>query len=795
MKAFLLLLLAVLPPDRLADPALVRLEQALRDARTIGRVVCVAAHPDDEDGATLALLRHRYGLRTFCVFANRGEGGQNERGPELGRRLGAIREAETLAAMDLVGARAYFLGLEDFGYTKTAEEAFRRWGEERTVERLVRAIRALRPDVVFTNHDPDHGHGQHRAVARALRRAFDLAGDEGAFPEHGREGLEPWEPTLLLERLGAPGGAPLPDPPPDASSIVSIDTALLDPVRGLLHTEIAHLALKRHASQGRWERFGDGRRIFRVVARRHELFLPPEESPFDPLALTRLRVFRALAEQRPERRLEERLVDPGLLRMPDLSADGPDSARALALELARRRDALPRPAGRGPLARSLARDLDEVRARIDEAIALALGLRYEVHPVDDPAVAPRILFEERLVFPPDAGAFEVEGDQAAEFASRPGTRTRRFTVTVPPTSFTVPLDASPAYDAFDPMRTLGSMTRTIVHEPTGLRFTLERPISADVRPPVLVEPLPECLVLRQGGPRRPLVLLVDVASPLEHDLEARVRFGPAGERRVRLPLGAAGVRRVAARPPEVRPGVHPIDVSVADDRVVVRGRPRLAVVSAKVVPGVRVGVVRSYDGTLLWALESLGVEARELDANDLLFGDLARFDLVLVDIRALLVRPELDAARERLFRFVENGGTLGVFYHKTMEWNPRPLSPWRLPLTRDRVTREDAAVRLLAPDHPLLARPNRLGPSDFEGWVQERGLYFPAADHDPRLVELLETGDPGDAPLRTGLLAGDLGRGHYVYTSLVWYRQWRAGVPGAFRFLANLVSYAARTPP
>jgi hypothetical protein len=146
-------------------------------------------------------------------------------------------------------------------------------------------------------------------------------------------------------------------------------------------------------------------------------------------------------------------------------------------------------------------------------------------------------------------------------------------------------------------------------------------------------------------------------------------------------------------------------------------------------------------------------------------------------------------ANSRLLKFVENGGTMIVFYHKTNEWNPHPqLAPYPLTLGDDRVTEEDAPIEILEPRHSLFNFPNRITQSDFADWIQERGLYFPR-QWDPQYTALLSTHDKGEAPLKGGLLVGKYGKGNYIHTSLVWYRQLRAGIPGGYRFFANLISY------
>ena len=211
----------------------------------------------------------------------------------------------------------------------------------------------------------------------------------------------------------------------------------------------------------------------------------------------------------------------------------------------------------------------------------------------------------------------------------------------------------------------------------------------------------------------------------------------------------------------------------------------------RTAPDLLVGIVKSYDDTLESALTTLDVPFELLDRETLLRGELDRYDTILVDIRAYLVREDLRRGNQRLLDYAKRGGAVVLFYQKVFEWNANygnpPFAPYPLEISRNRVTVETAPITLLRPEHPLLAWPNRLQPEDWDGWVQERGLYFAGA-HDAAFEPLLASNDPGERPLDGGYLAARYGDGWYVYTAYVWYRQLRAGIPGSFRALANMVS-------
>jgi hypothetical protein len=239
-----------------------------------------------------------------------------------------------------------------------------------------------------------------------------------------------------------------------------------------------------------------------------------------------------------------------------------------------------------------------------------------------------------------------------------------------------------------------------------------------------------------------------------------------------------------------------VDLPIPKEPITQKPVP-LIYVDALVARELRVGFLPSFDETLASALTSLGVDAKKLSVDDIAKSDLSTFDTIIIDNRGYEAHPGLVGVNDRLLKFAEDGGTLLVFYHKANEWNPdanrnRPqLAPYPIILSDDRVTEEDAPVTFLLPRHPLMNVPNRITQADFANWIQERGLYFPK-EWDAHYAALLATSDKGEPPLRGGLLVARYGKGNYIYTSMVWYRQLRAGIPGGYRFFANLISYGKK---
>jgi hypothetical protein len=214
------------------------------------------------------------------------------------------------------------------------------------------------------------------------------------------------------------------------------------------------------------------------------------------------------------------------------------------------------------------------------------------------------------------------------------------------------------------------------------------------------------------------------------------------------------------------------------------------VFDAAVADDVTVGIVESYDNTLEAVCDELGVQYRLLGEKDLHSDDLSRFQTIVIDIRAYLVRDDLKTNNTRLLEYVRNGGNLVVMYQRDQEWRPE-FAPYPFDITRRRVTVEEAPIVMLDPGHPLLTTPNKIGEADWADWIQERGVYFPG-NVPQQYTRLLSTNDPDEPPLTTGYLVADFGKGSYIYTSLVWYRELKESNPGAYRCFANMVSYPRR---
>ena len=776
-----------------SEPDKAELYQALLDLTNPWTVMCVAAHPDDEDGSTLTVLRRKYGVHTVSLFSTFGEGGQNAVGPDLYEELGVIRARETMAAAEVQGSEPHFLGFKDFGFSKSAEEAFRAWGERELLRRMVLQIRLLRPDVIITNHDTTSGHGHHQATGRMILQAFDAAADPKQFPEQLAQ-AGPWQVQRLFVRSRGQAEA--------TAQTFTIDPNENDPVRGITYAQEALAGLQKHATQGPWPRTvppGGARQIRYTLVKQAASApaLPANaKTPIDGLTLPET-VAAKLAAPTVEGKPLTELIDRRLELF-------------VALLNARRRGTFTAP--------KEVVDIDPHRfklmsSRLDNALATASGASIAVTP-EGAALVPGEEAQLAAVVS-NGGVAEIQikqlrfrglgMDTQLNTAEKilPGTETAaEVKVNIPKTeNLTVP-SSEHLYDGRlfgEPLHVEADLSIE------GVSFTVENDTRRDVTPAVeIVKVEPSPYVSTPATSQKPLDFNVTLKNHLRTDFRGLLRVsGQSLEtgREINLHPDETTTSNIVVRTALPLTGqtqgsnvAITVDLPNPKEPIAKRNVP-LVYAEALVVSGRKVGYLPSSDETFQRALTALGVDAKQLSVDEIAKSDLSVFNTIIIDNRGYDAHQDLIPVNNRLLKFVEDGGTLLVFYHKTNEWNPndkRPqLAPYPIIVGDERVTEEDAPITFLQPRHPLLNFPNRITQKDFANWVQERGLYFPR-EWDQHYTAILATSDKGEPPLKGGLLVAPYGRGNYIYTSFVWYRQLRAGLPGGYRMFANLISYGRR---
>jgi LmbE family N-acetylglucosaminyl deacetylase len=792
------------------------LHQSLLDLSNPWTVMCVAAHPDDEDGATLTVLRRKYGVHTVTVFSTYGEGGQNATGPELYEELGAIRARETLAAAEIQGSEAWFLALRDFGFSKSAEEAFRIWGHDEALSRLVLKIRTLRPDVIITNHDADSGHGHHQATGRLVLEAFDAAADERRFPEQLRKpGVRPWQAQRIFVRVkyeSGTGSRALEEAAERAGKIITVNPNERDALRGSTYAEQALQALHRHASQGPW----------------------PQAVPESGVPLIRYRLAREADRAVPLPANAQTFLDE--LRLPAevaaLFAPPTIDNRPLVDFIAQPErvfDAIMTARKEGRLSsQNTANKIEPpqlklIKERTQSALAASSGITATLTPQEKVFVPQTQASFSLTISNRGQRAATIKGVQVSSWQGlrnvkfpallMPGaTLKRTLTINVPKNiEVNLPRSAH-LYDE----RLFGQQVRALIKVAVkDESFSLPVNAQVDIAAAVEVARIsPSPFVFTPGNINRPQSFTFNIINHQRAAFAGRVGSVNPADRfsfsNVAFNLASNEARNIAVRMPDNMVGALAFDARQSSpampknlrfmiyparsSKPITQGTIPIIYSDARVAPNLRVGYIRSFDDTLRDALGALGVEAKELTIDDVRAGDLRGYSTIIVDNRGYQAHAELVSLNSRLLEYVHTGGTLIVFYHKANEWNPdaqkkrTQLAPYPITLGNARVTNEAAPVAFMEADSALLNFPNKIETKDFDGWIQERGLYYPK-EWDARYSAPLSTGDAGEAPLRGGLLAADYGRGQYIYTSIVWYRQLRAGIPGAYRLFANMISY------
>lgn len=765
-----------------AQPS-VAVQQAFLDLTNDGVIMCVSAHPDDEDGATLAYYRMKYGVKTYSVFLTRGEGGQNEKGPELYEELGVLRTAETGAAGRIQETEVHFLNFKDFGYSKTATEAFQKWGRDEVIRRLVYIIRKLKPDVIFSNLNPLDGHGHHQAAAVATIAAFDAAADSTYAPEQLKlPEITIWQPkkfyirTINRPELGYGDWGKY----DVANNITEVNAA-----RGMDYVDIATMALHMHRTQGMERadarRFTRGQSRYKLV-RESSLFERDTTSFFggidlwDDPALQPLRQVRSVLST----------ISPDLPQ---------DSLLRIASSILKEVQSFKSAEKLSPLGKRM---LGHWRQELERVVSLVCNIDASLA-LADTIIVPRqrVNCELALSSPrcmigsvkigfvlPEGWAVSEASGAAPQFGKNLYSRDYILTVGEAPI-LTLP-KASAQYRPIETDQEVAAIVNCSIN---GYPFVLTVPAKFDVAPPQTLTVLPS--VSRMSSSTltagRSFEYAVKNYRPglMAGRVSAQVPKGwnaSSSEYRIEREDSVARGTILVRAPEDAKPGDYRVrfKTEFTTQDVTVR------IFDVKVAKDVRLGIIKSYDNTLEAAASEIGVPYELLARKDL-ESSLSRYTTIVIDIRAYLVRDDLKAHMSRLLEYVKDGGNLVVMYQRPQEWKPE-YSPFPFHISDKRVTFEDAPVDVLEPRHPLFNAPNVIGPDAWVDWKQERAIYLPT-DVPFQFTRLLSSHDPDETPLTTGYIVARYGKGSYIYTSYVWYRQLKEEHAGAFRCFANMISY------
>jgi LmbE family N-acetylglucosaminyl deacetylase len=859
--AFLTLTLLLAPTvgrAQLEPPSTGGAATLARERRMLGhyeRVLMIGAHPDDEDTELLTLVTRQMGAEAAYLSLNRGEGGQNLIGSELGPALGLLRTEELLAARRLDGAHQFFTRAYDFGFSKTLDETWKHWPRDTILKDVVRVIRRFRPQIVVSvfSGTPRDGHGQHQAAGWAAQEAFRIAGDSTRFPELEREeGLRAWRPLKLYRSARFDTSA----------TTLTLEGGALDPTAGKSYHQIAMESRSRHRSQdmGRLQELGPSPVRLSLIADstghgRGGLFAGVDTSlaamdfgrgedrsaATDGAASDWASVARQLATLPAE-------PAPGRATLAVLV--GARAAFEALLPVVRRGDSAVRQAS--------IEQRDQLD-HLDRAAAAASGVVLDATADDDEVVDGQPLHVTVSVWNTTADTVRISADVggAGEWTVSPGgfghrlfpgqllheqlTATVAGAVTAPYFTLDQPEPAIYRWHAASPatlglpfapppltvrLRVSGDTDQRDFYATREVTYRTRDEASGEVRLPITVIPrvdvkLEPATALWVAGGSAPHTVTVVLTHGARDTTEGRLRLEvPAGwtapaprnfrftregesesySFEVKPPAGVRdgsfALRAVAgdAGGHRYAEGVVTVDYPhIRPEPYTVAAETRVRIAPLALPPLKAVGYVRGAADRVPEALRSVGVPVELLDARTLARGDLSRYDAIVIGPRAYETDSALVEHNGRLLDYARAGGLLLVQYqqYQFVRGGFAPY-PFTIASPHDRVTEEDAPVRTLRDDR-LLHAPNEIGAADWRGWVQERGLYF-AHSWDPHYRTLLEMHDTGEPPKEGGLLIAPLGRGTYVYTGLAFFRELPAAVPGAYRLFVNLLALRGQHP-
>ncbi len=857
---------------------------------TTARLMQVVAHPDDEDGGMLTLEARGRGVSTLLMTLNRGEGGQNKIGSNLSDVLGVLRAEELLASDQYYGVQERFSRVADFGFSKSAEETFTKWGGHDTaLGDMVRVIRTFRPDVLVARFSgtPRDGHGHHQASSILTKEAFRAAADPKRFPEQIAQGLEPWQAKkFYIGNVCAFGAQTC----PDADWTLKLNTGEHSAELGMSYVQFAMEGLRHQMSQGaaNWtvdpgDRFTFYRLVDSVISSTvgkdgHE------KSFFDGIDTTWAGLASGLgAEEKKVPRLRQELTDIAKqVEQAAASAKGSDASAAAAPLMKVVAD-LNRVTGevRGSMLGTAAKldlltRIADKRQQAETALNLALGVSLRADSMSPrgsgvdgegileaarnvTAVSPgeefmvEVTFHNGSKLPLEidhlklevpAGWNTISGKVRPEIVKAGDDLHANFRLRVPKdTPYTRPYwhRDNPETEAVNHID--NEKYTTLPFPPPALRARVEyvvgtgagqtrngitavvvtpfvddagkpgaRPLAIVPAFSVMLEPGTQVISTHNGSES---TVTVGVASNLTREVRGvlRLELPPGwrseptqfavelkkrGEKQdfqfkvftTGLQQGRTAVRAVLESDGEKYSEGYTLVTreDLGSFYYYQPARQRVSIVDVQTPHDLKVGYIMGAGDDIPTVLQQVGMDVALIPAAKIVDQDFSQYGTIVLGIRAYDTQKDVAANNKKLLDFVSAGGTLVVQYNTgTADFNAGKFTPYPAELSRARVSVEEAPVEILAPDDSVFHDPNTITAHDFEGWVQERGLYF-MDKWDEHFTPLLSCHDPGEDAQKGGLLRAQYGKGTYIYTGYAFFRQLPAGVPGAVRLYVNLLS-------
>jgi LmbE family N-acetylglucosaminyl deacetylase len=797
----------------------------LQKLNFLGSVLYVAAHPDDENTRAIAYLANDRLATTAYLSMTRGDGGQNLIGPEMRDLLGLIRTQELLAARRIDGGEQYFTRAIDFGFSKNYKETLEIWNKDEILSDVIRIIRQFKPDVILTRFPADEraGHGHHTSSAILAEEAFDLTNNPAVYPDQVKQ-FGTWQVSALYTNTGRWWNQTIDENTP---GILTMNVGTYNSLLGKSYSEIAAESRTQHKSQGFGSpgRRGDAYEFFEYV-KGHRA----EKDVFEKINTTWSRVSGS--------EKVKALIDQAIIQFKD---DQPSSSIPILIQIRKELLALDPSIWR-------TRKLSETERLIRDCAGLfveATASHYWASPGQKTNIEFEVINRSNVSISLDKMKSEMlELDSATSLQLK-----NNVLVTLKSTKSIQPHASYSSPYWLKEKHTQGRFTVTdknLIGKPENdpavsitMKFTIQgEPMTFDIPliykwtdpvkgelwrpfevvPPVFVN-FPQPVYVFVDQLPKPITLLLKSAATsarkgnLTLDLPAGWRSEPAS---VAFDLQHQGQEKAVVF--NVFPGTTEFEgtlgavvesdgkkfsnslLTIQYDHIPIQ--TLLPSSQSKAVrmdlkrEGAVIGYIRGAGDDIPGSLRNLGYEVWEMKNEEITPANLKKVDAVVLGVRALNTNERIRFMMPDLLNYVKEGGTLVVQYNTSndLEIDKDKFSPYPLNLSRDRVTEEDSEVRILKPEHPVLNYPNKIRAQDFNGWIQERGLYFPSAWGE-QFNAILSMNDKGEKPKDGSLLVANYGDGYYVYTGLSFFRELPEGVSGAYKLFANLVSLSKSKKP
>jgi len=788
----------------------------LEKLKTLGNVLYLAAHPDDENTRVISYLSNERKVRTAYLSLTRGDGGQNLIGTEKGDALGLLRTQELLAARRLDGGEQFFTRALDFGYSKTPEETFSIWNKKEVLKDVVWIIRKFQPNVIITRFPTNaKTHGHHTASALLAEEAFIAAADSNQFKEQ-LKWVDTWQVTRLVHNASSWWYKNLAEEAKENPDYTTIDIGTYNSLLGKSYNEIASLSRSQHSSQG----FGSAiQRGSQIEFFQHVKGQKAKNDLLDDIDLS----WKKVGNENIERLIDSILNHFDHLH-PDLSIPGLldvyrliDTLKNQSFEhqkqykLNQLKDIIFNCAGlwfSANTSRKMATLVDTLNIDVSiinrsnypiylkrifcENIDSTYHTSLEKNKKNEFNFQYIISNDTRLSNPYWLNEPHPKGMYKVIDQTEIGTPENK-----PSVEFIFELD----------------FNGTILKQETPVQYKEIDRAKGEIIQPFAIVPdvtlnFSEEIILQQG--EHPITIEVEIEAfkkssatismeyvdgweidPLHH-----LVFIKKGEKK-KLTFSLTPNEKASSCELKLGCKTDFMTSSLGLQTIQYNHVPHqvlLPLATAKLVKldvqkkGDKVGYVMGAGDKVPEALRQIGYNVTLLDPEKLNETDLSTFDAIIMGIRVYNTLEVLKKTNQYLLSYVKNGGNMIVQYNTSRGLKTSNFAPYPLELSWNRVTDETAKPTFLKPNHPLLNSPNKLTYVDFENWVQERGLYF-ADNWGKKFSPVISWHDKNEEPQNGSLLLAEYGKGSFIYTGISFFRQLPAGVPGAYRLLANLISY------